>query len=1084
MSRERLRDFLSTRGGGDLLNYVIDDGGDGSYDPGVDDLGVDNGTGQPLRPLIRDFLSYVTRQNDYPIAPGGEEITLTTPEGDPSPLQPAESTGAARVFVESNKLQEYSDSGKFSRFVGETGLVDKRKGKGGNELLRDVKGTGLNSTGATSVQTERPGSTPGSKLPSVVESILKTENVYSSAEGAQFVPRGTRSGELSKKPLIVPDAYGEFKRDGKEITFDDLRKIGTSLLLKAAQIDTGDTPKKSIDVDNIDAVSKQAVNPTDIFKSDTRVDVKLFEPSRAFGSQNDFAGRSDDFYVPDASEARRSYGTMNSPVTPFSGPLPAGMIAQALVGIPAVAAGTLAASSILSIIPFDRRENPVRGPFVRGRSDVPTAAGAVLETIGISPAMFGLINTRHPYIDCVKAGTLSFFGGGDGGIVSSVAGLAGSILQSPGFYVVIIRAIFKSLAEISVAFKQLGSTSLGADTIASAANLIVTIKQSKFIGYLNALAAIGDVTLINSPTGFLTLSSTTQEELPPFTTPSNRIMLSREGPSAQEVVTPGFSASDVGKSTFLGPSGRLAWRLGSAASTYLIPKTIFQGEKGTSPTERVVLNTNIIDKSMLSNGPRLPKETVADIESYLDAEYMPFYFHDLRTNEIIGFHAFLESLDDSFNIDVSSESSLGRLDNVQIYRGTSRSITAGFVVAATSEQDFDEMWFRINKLVTLAYPQWTSGDEVTGKTRTDGTTPKYKVPFSQVIGASPLIRLRIGDVIASNYSKFGLSRLFGATDPETVLGPTSGDAQAKRSNYWGDRTSTRFYAPGTHEALAGQNIEEKLSSMPVLIKPSMGKNYRIKETLSSTPIKTYFPIKATVDGISLSAALVAKSKTSSLIGLSPDSHPMLFIDAKVSDEKYPELMGKTISVMCADIMVDPDQGPRLASEAKEETDALNAQVQASLKALLGNSNVGDGAVTQPADSASTPAMPVAPNFFDPASNAVVRAFETTKGKGLAGMLTSLKFTWLDQNNTWEVTQGSRAPIFCRVSISMNVIHDLPLGLGHDGFMMSPAYPVGSVNRKFFGTPYTNPDEEYAVPVAQDNSSIAAAVKLVTQTPKQ
>lgn len=129
-------------------------------------------------------------------------------------------------------------------------------------------------------------------------------------------------------------------------------------------------------------------------------------------------------------------------------------------------------------------------------------------------------------------------------------------------------------------------------------------------------------------------------------------------------------------------------------------------------------------------------------------------------------------------------------------------------------------------------------------------------------------------------------------------------------------------------------------------------------------------------------------------------------------------------------------------------------------------------------------MPVAPNFFDPASNAVVRAFETTKGKGLAGMLTSLKFTWLDQNNTWEVTQGSRAPIFCRVSISMNVIHDLPLGLGHDGFMMSPAYPVGSVNRKFFGTPYTNPDEEYAVPVAQDNSSIAAAVKLVTQTPKQ
>lgn len=1072
MSRERLRDFLSTRGGGDLLNYVIDDGGDGSYDPGVDDLGVDNGTGQPLRPLIRDFLSYVTSQNDYPIAPGGEEIVLTTPEGDPSPLQPAESTGAARVFVESNKLQEYSDSGRFSRFVGDTGLVNKSKGKGGNELLRDVRGSGLDKSGGTSVETPRPGSTPGSKLPTVVESILKTENVYNSSEGAQFVPRGTRSGALGKIPLIIPDSYGEFRRDGKEVTFDDLKNIGTSLLLKAAQIDGGDTPKKSINVDNIDALSKQAVNPTDIlFKSDNKIDVKLFEPSRAFGSQNDFAGRTDDFFAPDASEARRSYGTMNSPVTPFSGPLPAGMIAQAALGITVVGAGTLATATLLSVIPFDRRENPVRGPFIRGRSDVPTAMGAVLETVGISPAMFGLINTRHPYVDCVKAGTLSFFGGGGGG-VSSVTGLAGSILQSPGFYVVIIRAIMKSIADIIDAFKQLGSTSLGVDTIASAANLIVTIKQSKFIGYLNALAAIGDVTLVNSSSGLLSLSSfgTAKEELPPFTTPANRIMLSREGPNAQDVVTPGFSADDVGKATYLGPSGRLAWRLGSAAATYLIPKTIFQGETGTSPTERAVLNTNIIDKTMLSDGPRLPKEIVADIEAYLDAEYVPFYFHDLRTNEIIGFHAFLESLDDNFNIDVSSESTFGRLDNVQIYRGTSRTVSLGFIVAATSEQDFDEMWFRINKLVTLAYPQWTAGDEVVGKTRSDGTTPKYKVPFSQVISASPLIRLRVGDVIASNYSKFGLSRLFGATDPETVLGSQTNTPPSKRKNYWGDRVSKRFYVPGTSEALQGQNIEEKLTVMPVLIKPSMGKNYRIKGILSSTPIKTYFPIKASVDSLSLSAALVAKSKASSLIGLSPDSHPMLFVDAKVTDEKYPELVGETISVMCADIMVDPDKGPRLETEAYEN---LADETAALLDELLARGTVEPAAVP-----------PSAASFFDPEGNAVVRAFETTKGKGLAGMLTSLKFTWLDQNNTWEVTQGSRAPIFCRVSISMNVIHDLPLGLGNDGFMMSPAYPVGNVNRKFFGTPYTNPSQEYDVPVAEGNAGISAFKKPPVKKPKE
>ena len=38
---------------------------------------------------------------------------------------------------------------------------------------------------------------------------------------------------------------------------------------------------------------------------------------------------------------------------------------------------------------------------------------------------------------------------------------------------------------------------------------------------------------------------------------------------------------------------------------------------------------------------------------------------------------------------------------------------------------------------------------------------KFIQPFSQIPTASPMIRLRVGDVIKSNYSKFGLARLFG-----------------------------------------------------------------------------------------------------------------------------------------------------------------------------------------------------------------------------------------------------------------------------------------------------------------------------------
>ena len=84
---------------------------------------------------------------------------------------------------------------------------------------------------------------------------------------------------------------------------------------------------------------------------------------------------------------------------------------------------------------------------------------------------------------------------------------------------------------------------------------------------------------------------------------------------------------------------------------------------------------------------RLSKEYVKYIEDGLDAEYMPFYFHDLRTNEIISFHAFLGGYTDGFSTDYTSVAGYGRSDEVKIYNKTTRSISFDFTVAATSKQD-------------------------------------------------------------------------------------------------------------------------------------------------------------------------------------------------------------------------------------------------------------------------------------------------------------------------------------------------------------------------------------------------------------
>jgi hypothetical protein len=251
-----------------------------------------------------------------------------------------------------------------------------------------------------------------------------------------------------------------------------------------------------------------------------------------------------------------------------------------------------------------------------------------------------------------------------------------------------------------------------------------------------------------------------------------------------------------------------------------------------------------------------------------------------------------------------------------------------------------------------------------------------------------------------------------------------------------------FLPPDTLSARSYLQNLEKQPLQPVLLKPSMGNSYQLVEGLSLRPIRTQFPIRCTSDFSILVSKALAEVGSFALEGLAKDALPLISVDVKVNDTRYDEINGKTIRVTIADLMLDPDR----------------------------SGNVTTGEIIRAAYQGTDVEAPLTgQDFFDANTNALVRAFETTRGKGLAGMLNSLKFTWLDQNNLWEITRGSRAPISCKISLGLNVIHDLPLGLGHDGFMMSPAYPVGNTNRRFFGTQYTGPTQEYDVPASEGNT---------------
>jgi hypothetical protein len=90
-------------------------------------------------------------------------------------------------------------------------------------------------------------------------------------------------------------------------------------------------------------------------------------------------------------------------------------------------------------------------------------------------------------------------------------------------------------------------------------------------------------------------------------------------------------------------------------------------------------------------------------------------------------------------------------------------------------------------------------------------------------------------------------------------------------------------------------------------------------------------------------------------------------------------------------------------------------------------------------------------FMSPQNNAIVRAFENNKGRGLAGVIKQLSFNWMEFN--WETDWGARAPMGTKVTISFECIHDLPPGLDASGYMRAPTHNVGSVMNTIAGDPH-------------------------------
>lgn len=717
--------------------------------------------GQAPTAGISEFNGQVPHRNAFPIPAEGPARSFTAPPGD--------STLALGI-------NDYSNSGRFEQSPGGLDLVVKKGELGrnsgqqagsGHELLSSVVGNvegGVVTTAEGSynyavriakileeTNPQHPGgrvSGPGGES-SMPELKLTTGERF---RGSSRAILGGKLGRFSGSP--GPSS-------SQLVDVSVLKDVAVDMMLNATGKNSGHGEP--------DPMASPSTDVSTVQQGIGRVDSSNMRPAMYGRLPDDFnatvGARGQDQIAPediDGAESQysdKSFGVAYSPMEPFLGVTSAAGSFVVLFGL--FTATTVAAaraldaiikSSALDILNSPRSQSPFESTEISGQgiSDI------YIPSNNYAIASGKPVGTVGTYFDCAVVGLISFLGAGKDvnldsplSSLSSIAGATGLLdPRTRGYY----YAVFRSVAKDATDWRA---------TLASISSLSIKFGSLSFIGVLDTLVRIGDTVYKLQAAR---LGYATGNELDPD-------VYTKDDPAGQRIFAARRIAGDNIKGGDAGSSNPVSYAMGYLPALHLIPSEtehVYKGLLEASGNKKIGLTKH-------AGKNRFTSEQVAVIESVLDAEYMPFYFQDLRTNEVIPFHAFIDELSDSYSVEFEKASGYGRLDDVQMYRKTKRSVSLAFHVVSTNDDDFDYMWWQINKLTTLAYPQWSAG------TRLTSDNIKFTQPFSQIMTASPIIRIRLGDLIRSNYSRFNLKRTFGYQDTENQQVTSS--AALNRANY-------------------------------------------------------------------------------------------------------------------------------------------------------------------------------------------------------------------------------------------------------------------------------------------------------------
>jgi hypothetical protein len=939
--------------------------------------------------------------NEFPVSGQPSELKLETTDGNTPPLsvftnsdgqyiEPFTRMGRQLESYTNSALAEENPETPMLTTPGDASFIKKGKSSDG-----EISGNRVLSNGTDGL--------PASQVDDQYVSPILKNNRFSSNKKLSSI-----NGHDKKfNPEHPPEGFGSYRQYsnvGTDLPDGVIAEVGSMLSLRATK-ELNSISRTGYGKDGPDGTGAKAasllpglaqVGIAKVSTDDLQVD-SVLQALIAGGAEpvNIDAGSSGPRTVIDF---KTSYGQMNNVLEQFSGLLPLGMIAAATAMSIALNLALRAILSVFLLITNASNSNSKKrdeiGRYIPGDSRYNPAFQKIsFPPIPLPAKLFGLQETVNPYGDAVNEGIKVFFGGNVGSSLTR-------ILESPGFYVTFSRSIVRSAADLALILEDVGR----GNPIQIAENVIGfinAIKSSKVVAVMNMFAQIGDVSL------------TQVERTKRFGKENENSINDSEIDNLE-----GLDAMKARKNGSL----TTAWGASTTPSYLIIPSipasAMLSAKVGS--LGNFLGNRTAIDYSTKN---RISTVEVENLEKKLDAEYLPFYFHDLRTNEIISFQAFLANLSEDFSANYDNVEGYGRIDTIKLYRNTQRKIGIQFYVAATNQEDFDAMWLKFNKLITLMYPQWSKGTQL----NPDGK--RFIQPFSQTPSASPLCRVRVGDLWTSNYSKFSLARIFGLGSDDTFkLDKFTNKSQANVTSFEKDV----------------QTVIERITN-----------NNLILPDASIWQLEPGDYEASPQNQGALGSAISAISNVASSVGVKTPTNARIVaklrVPTKVIIIKGINANAYAVNIFSGDEENLPDNIKNASFLVSRSHLSFCNQTFASLG--VKESQTQDDPLNH---NESVEKVVNLSQFFSADNNAVVKGFEAAKGRGIACVIENMSLDW--NNVPWETAvAGSRAPKMCKITLQMAVIHDIAPGIDSNGFNRAPVYSVGRQSNAMAGNDPESPD---------------------------